>query len=306
MADNALKAIDYSEEIALIRGEWNRQHPGTVETPADVADSGWVTSVSSDHVILELDNKLYRVTYTKNEDDVVVFASWAEWTEVVQEFVPAKNNALKTIGRTDNAITTGNYIVLFGGRDLEGIGSPNVNADGSKGEFFTADTDLSSRYTKAGMLYVDWEHTQGEAGDDILGIVDWKTARIDDKGVFVQRVLNRRNQYVRWIDELGWFDDGTLGTSSHAEPEQVTKAANGEILRWPLWRDTLTVSPMEPRNLTDNQLTALKALGIPVPQDTPQPEATPEAVHHDWCVQTAAVAVKANVELFLINALLED
>lgn len=201
------------------------------------------------------------------------------------------DNALKAIRRTDDTITVGNYIVLFGGRDLEGVGSPSVNADGSKGEHFTPQTVLDSLYTKAGVLYEDFEHAQGEAGNELLGVVDWKTAKVDDKGVFVQRVLQRRNRYVAWLDELGWFDDGTLGTSSHAEPEGIEKAADGEILRWPLFRDTITVNPMEPRMLKENQLQALKALGIPVPQDTPEPEATPEAV------QTAVVAAKARVLL---------
>jgi hypothetical protein len=191
-------------------------------------------------------------------------------------------NPLKAMSRTDDTITVGNYIVVFDGRDLEGRGSPHINPDGSKGEYFTADTDVSSIYTKAGVLYEDWEHAGAEAGDDLLGIVDWKTAKIDDKGIFVERVLSRRNQYVQWLDELGWFDDGTLGTSSQADPRGTEKAADGQILRWPLVRDTITVTPMEPRMISENQLRVFKALGIPVPDDNsaepePEPEASPEA-----------------------------
>ncbi len=287
------KAIDYSEEISLIRGEWNRQHPGPVGAPVDVADSGWVTSVSSDAVILELDSKLYRVIYTKNEDDVVMFAPRAEWIEVVQEFVPAKGNALKAISSTDDELRVGNYIILFGGRDLEGVGSPNVNADGSKGEFFTAKTQLESAFTKSGALHINWEHGKRELPpDEFLGIVDWKTARWDDKGVFVERVLSRRSKYVRWVETL--IDKNMIGTSSQDVQGSKQKAANGEITHWPLYRDTLTVMPMEPRMMQEfgeNTLSALKALGIPVPTDTPKPEATPEAV------QTAAVAVKARLSM---------
>ena len=215
------------------------------------------------------------------------------------------DNALKTLSRTDAELRVANYIVLFGGRDLEGVGSDNVNDDGSKGEYFTPDTDLSSPYTKAGALYVDWEHQQGELGDELLGVVDWKTARIDDKGVFVERVLSRRNQYVQWIEELGWFDDGVLGTSSHADPDGVEKATDGEIKRWPLFRDTLTVQPMEPRMLSENQLQAFKALGIPTPaqDDTTEPE--PETEAEPEADQSAVSVVKAKVraELTLIDLL---
>jgi len=218
-----------------------------------------------------------------DKQDEAVATCLSTWRKHAGEPESKAANALKAISRTDDELRVGNYIVLFGGRDLEGIASENKNQDGSLGEFFTAETDLESAYTKAGMLYEDWEHGQGELGDELLGVVDWKTARVDDKGVFVERVLNRRNQYVQWLEELGWFDDGTLGTSSHADPKGVVKRADGEIMRWPLFRDTITVQPMEPRNLTENHIRAFKALGIPMPaqddtaNDSIPPEAEPEA-----------------------------
>jgi len=199
------------------------------------------------------------------------------------------NNALKALGKTDDELTVGNYIVLFGGRDLEGIASPNVNADGTKGEYFAPDVDLESPYTKAGALYVDWEHREGELGETPLGIVDWKTAKRDDKGWFVERVLSRRNQYVKWLE--GLIEEGLIGQ----------KRADGAIVRWPLVRDTLTVTPMEPRMLTENHLQAFKALGInlaqndtetePEPETETAPEASPDAV--------AVVGAKARAELLL-------
>jgi len=212
------------------------------------------------------------------------------------------DNALKAIGRTDDELRVGNHIVLFGGRDLEGVGSPTINEDGSRGEYFTADTVLDSKYTKAGALYVDWEHSDGELGDELLGVVDWKTAQITDKGVFVERVLSRRNQYVQWLDELGWFDNGTLGTSSEANPAGVEKAADGAITRWPLERDTITVQPMEPRMLNENQLVAFKALGIPVPDDNePEPEPT-EATPEGASASVVAVGkAKVNLSLYQSN-----
>ena len=94
--------------------------------------------------------------------------------------------------------------------------------------------------------------------DDVLGYVDWKTAKIDDKGLFVERVLNRRNRYVRFLEEL--IDEGLIGNSTEAVGGAVEKTATGEIVRWPLRRDTLTVQPMEPRMIGANALSALKAL----------------------------------------------
>lgn len=206
----------------------------------------------------------------------------------------AMDNALKALSRTDAELRVGNYIVIFGGRDLEGVGSDNINADGSKGEYFTPKTDLSSSYTKAGALYVDWEHRQGELGDELLGVVDWKTAKVDDRGVFVERVLNRRNQYLQWLE--GLIDQGLIGTSSEADPEGVEKAADGAIVRWPLVRDTLTVAPMEPRMLTENVVQAFKALGIPVPAQDDKPEPEPETEAEPEGAQASVSVVKAMVE----------
>lgn len=178
------------------------------------------------------------------------------------------SNALKAISRTNTELRVGNYIVLFGGRDLEGIATKNRNRDGSRGEYFSKSTRLDSPYTSVGHLDVDWEHgyygDTGEPGpDDILGYVDWKTARIDDKGVFVERVLNRHSEYMKFIEQL--IDARMIGTSSEAIGERVQKAANGEIKAWPLRRDTLTVAPMEPRMMTANNLAALKALSQRLP-----------------------------------------
>ena len=207
------------------------------------------------------------------------------------------DNTLKALARTDDTLTVGNYIIVFGGRDLEGIGSDNKNRDGSLGEYFTKNTVLDSAYTGAGALYVDWEHgADGVSVDEVLGVVDWKTARPDERGVFVQRVLNRRNQYVKWLEEL--IDAGLVGNSSEAVPSGVEKAADGEIKAWPLRRDTLTVAPMEPRMLTQNALRAAKALRLlPDEQIEPEPEAPPEAAK----AAAGAAKVRARVILELLE-----
>lgn len=197
------------------------------------------------------------------------------WETNIPPAVESKgfSNALKTIGKTDDELRVANYIILHGGRDLTGVVPPKYgggpNRDGSKGEFFSDKTDVESSYTKTGILHVDFEHgydpdSIGIKKHDVLGYVDWKTAKRDKRGVFVERVLNRRNEYVQWLEEL--IEQGLIGNSSEAIPEGVEKAVNGEILKWPLHRDTLTVQPMEPRMLTQNAFTAIKHLAEISPQ----------------------------------------
>ena len=173
-------------------------------------------------------------------------------------------NPIKSISKTDEELRVGNYIIQFSKRDLEGLGSNRINADGTRGEQFAPTVDVESDYTKTGHLYVDWEHGLDPDGigideNTLLGYVDWKTAKRDERGIFVERVLNRRNKYMEWLEEL--IEEGLISNSSEAI-RGAQKTADGIIVRWPLKRDALTVNPMQWQNLKENQITALKALGV--------------------------------------------
>ena len=159
-------------------------------------------------------------------------------------------NELKTISKTADELRVANHIILFGGRDLTG-------------EYFTEDTDTSSEFTKAvGRLPIDWEHgldpdPDSPKRDDALGYVDWSTAKKTASGWWVERVLNRRNEYMQWLEAL--IEEGMIGTSSEATRD-AERTEDGKITRWPLKRDALTVNPAEPRMMSDNALNAIKSL----------------------------------------------
>ncbi len=161
-----------------------------------------------------------------------------------------ERNELKSISKTDDELRVANYIILFGGRDLTG-------------EFFTPSTVIDSQYTKSGMLHVDFEHgfdpdKVGMSSDDVLGYVDWKTARVDETGVFVERVLNRQAKYMSLLETL--IDANMVGTSSQSVTGKSVRVSSGEITQWPLMRDTLTFTPAEPRMLGGNALKAAQGL----------------------------------------------
>ena len=179
------------------------------------------------------------------------------------------DNALKAVSMTEDELVVENYIVLFGGRDAEFIKNPKTgvvdgnmyaNPDGSLGDYFSAESDLESEYTKSGKLDIDWEHGSqpAESPKDIaLGFVDWSTLKIDGIGAKVKRILFRRNHWIKLIEPL--IELGLIGNSSEATETGVEKSADGHIIKWPLYRDTLTVTPTEPRMLMDNPL-ALQAM----------------------------------------------
>jgi hypothetical protein len=167
-------------------------------------------------------------------------------------------NTLKAISKTDEELRVGNYIALFGGEDLEG-------------EHFTSETDFESSYTKTGVLYVDWEHGLGRevdgktapGPDDVLGYVDWKSRKTDGLGVWVERILDRRNQYMKYLETL--IEAGLIANSTEAIESSVVTTKSGEIQKWPLRKDTLTVMPMEPRMMTENVISAVKGLAKAYP-----------------------------------------
>lgn len=227
-------------------------------------------------------------------------------------FVEDGSNCLKTISKSDDEWRVANYMMLYGGRDLTSFADRRgirPNPDGSLGEFFSEKTEYESDYTKTGALYVDFEHSidpdnMGIGQDDILGYVDMKTAKKDKRGLFVERVLNRRNQYVKWLEEL--HDAGfTFGNSTEAINGKTLRAPNGEILKWELKRDTITFNPMESRMLGENHLQAVKGLSEILPEL--KSLITPEAVDTDKSDSKVSTpqkeAIMPNEEL---KALLEE
>ena len=270
-----------------------------IVTPGDVSDavSSW-GRYKGPHTFEEFKRRLMALCKRKGPSFVAALPK--EWTEKAVDV--DEGNHLKAVSTTADELRVANYIVVFGGRDLEGIASPTVNGDGTRGEYFTPETSLESTYTKSGILFVDWEHgADSDPGPgDVLGVVDWKTARTDERGVWVERVLNRRSKYVQWLESL--IADGLVGSSSEAVPGEVEKAADGHIVRWPLRRDTLTVTPMEPRMLGENHIQAFKALGIPVPEDTAdEPEQAAEAAPEADPSVVAVARAKARCERLIIS-----
>jgi len=212
-----------------------------------MGEDSWVVEVFDDHVIGEVRSEYFQIPYSI-VGEVVVFSLQSEWVEVERDWI-AKNNYLKTISKTDTELRVGNYMCLFGGKDLVG-------------ETFTSKTEFESRYTKTGQLYVDWEHgfdwEEGAPGrDDILGVVDWSTAKVDVNGLWVERALDRQSEYMAFLETL--IEADLIGSSSEATSKAVVNG-DGVIIKWPLKRDALTVTPMEPRMLSENTLQAIKAL----------------------------------------------
>ena len=292
----------------LVRDAWRAKFQRDT-TPVPVMAGGWVKEVCEDTVIIEVDDGLLSYPYTVTDDDI----EFGEPVKVEVEYRPVSgkaltgdlplSNALKAISIEGNEMRVGNYIALFGTHDLSGILGISPH---KAGEFFTAQTDFESDYTKTGTLHVDFDHGLGMTGtgsdlpapgrDDILGRVDWSTAKADSRGLWVERVLNRRNVYMQFLEEL--IKARMIGTSSECVPRGVKKASDGRIEAWPLKRDTLTVSPMEWRMMTQNPLVAKAIGGLLNGLNLPQLDEGGESAGAD-CQKAEAEKMKTRIEILL-------
>ena len=172
---------------------------------------------------------------------------------------------LKVVDTTEETLTIEGYVAIFGDeqhRDFDG-------------EYFHDGTLFDSGYTKVNAVVTDWEHGQepdmDEQGQELnqpgrhdpLGLLDWTTARNDGIGMLARAVLNRREWYVReLVEPLAMA--GMLGGSSEAVPGKVVKNS-GRIDVWPLMRYALTVTPADPRQITEHQIMLVKSLANKYP-----------------------------------------
>lgn len=122
------------------------------------------------------------------------------------------NNNLEILKLDNDKIIVANRIILWS-------------------DLLTPLTDFESSYTKSMF------RLPVKGMDHILGYVDWSTAKIDAKGLWVERVLNRRNKYLQMIERL--LKDGLIGSS--AEASKVIKNQSGRITDYPIISDKLIV-----------------------------------------------------------------
>ena len=171
----------------------------------------------------------------------------------------------------------GVYLMLFGDnrhKDLEGT-------------WFTLETKaVDSVYKAIGAMPALYHHGYDAGlGAAVIGKTDvmerdsvgwWIETSLDIKGALVQgdgdddwlqEQLSKAEQYEAWIADL--VRTGTLRASSGAIPGGARFASDGEILEWPVYESTYTVTPAEWRMIdrpATEIRTAYRALGLQLPE----------------------------------------
>jgi len=120
------------------------------------------------------------------------------------------------------------------------FGGPIAQKDWS-GEYFSQRTNLHPELFPGDrpMLY---DHgVDPLIKNEIIGRTDAKTIEQDDLGWWVEAQLDRHSKYFKALKAL--IDKQSLYGSTGAPKALVRKAADGEILDWPWYEQTLTPIP---------------------------------------------------------------
>lgn len=150
--------------------------------------------------------------------------------------------------RIEDGVKLGGYLVRFGGEDVTG-------------EFFDADTDYDIDLPSKKTTYFN-HGIDPKVGKRKLGKAELKG---DDFGIWAETILHERDEYEKFIAELGLAGKlgWSSGTAAHLMDRQRMDDGRTKITRWPIVEASLTHTPAEPRNT----LVPIKSLF-----DTPQPE----------------------------------
>jgi len=164
-----------------------------------------------------------------------------------------KSYPVKALREEDGGVVVGGYLLLWGDPKRKDLGD----------EYFTPKTELwLDVYKSVPALF-------HHGLDDMIGlsaIGRRLKAEVDDVGVWVEDWLNKSSRFWHLVKPL--LEAERLYYSPGSAPHLVKKAADGELLVWPVVEDTLTPMPMQHRLLPIEQLK-----GVYKTADLPWPDA---------------------------------
>lgn len=197
-----------------------------------------------------------------------------EWYDDSDDTAAAKTS--------ERLIAIGGAVKAINGNEIAGflVQPPESGVEDLQREHFANDTDYALElYGERPLLF---HHGLDEnVGLQKVGTIKALTPK--DGGLWMQAILDERNEYVEYVRKL--IDMGALGLSSGSLPHLVQIEADGTIKRWPICEGSLTHTPADPRT----RVMTVKAYlaTIPVGADTEGQRGA----------DAPAVAVKAEIEV---------
>lgn len=141
--------------------------------------------------------------------------------------------AVKAVSQEGDFLLIEGPLVTFGERQQADF----------RGDFFKADTEFAlDWFDKRPVLFnhgLDPTMSITKIGDII-------SLEARDEEVWAKAQLDMRKRYMKKVKQ--WIEQGLMGWSS-GTLAHLMKSVNGHIKRWPIVEGSLTLTPMDPRNL---------------------------------------------------------
>ncbi len=202
-------------------------------------------------------NKLC-LTWGSEKMELELTGDLAIKTEDLESEVPSDETsieaglAVKSLDESGDTI--GGYLVVFGDRNTKDL-SKTTNADGSKGEYFTANTNFALEWPMPKpALYHHGLNAATKA--TLIGKIT-KISK-DEIGLWAEAELNKHNQYYTTIKSM--VSKGALNWSSGSLMHLRKKKSDGEITEWPIVEGSLTPTPAEPRHTNIMHIASSKSV----------------------------------------------
>lgn len=190
-------------------------------------------------------------------------------TLTTEERLIALGGAIKAV----NGNEIGGYLAEWGTGDVRDLDH----------ERFVADTDFAlDWYSERPLLF--HHGLDAGVGTQKIGVI--KSLTPDDKGLWMQAILDERNEYVEYVKKL--IDMGALGLSSASLPHLVRIEQDGTIKRWTLIEGSLTHTPADPRTTVMSLKSFMQATETEAVESEGQRGADAPAI--ETATETVAVA----------------
>jgi len=220
----------------------------------------WLADFWDEYIVAEMEEGAYwQIPYSVT-DEGVEFADRTEWVKVESQriWVEAKAKlmepagkpahttpslAVKALREENGGVVVGGYLLLWGDAEHKDL----------QGDYFTTSTWLGlSEYPSVPALF--HHGLDGAVGLAVMG--KRVKAQADDTGVWVEDWLNKASQYWNMVKPL--LDAEALYYSPGSAPHMVKRAADGELLAYPVVEDTFTPIPAQHR-LRERPVEQIKA-----------------------------------------------
>jgi len=219
--------LSKEDELREIERAFDHKFPCNNTTPQLTGSfNPWVVATYDALLIVELAGKYYKVSYSREGDDLV-FASFEDWEEVEKDeewVTKARNYRIKAA-----------HIKAVGDWELEVLaipyGGPDKGRD-KQGEYFSTETNLYlDKFDDPIVSYYHGFDPDGRPQGEPEEIGEVLSRESKSDGLWVRVLLDKASQYAQRVWEAA--KEG-LARASSGSIEHIMRVANdGLITHWP-------------------------------------------------------------------------